>query len=67
MLGGGLQGFSVSPSPLGTNLGFELGWVWGIMVLGQDLTIILILCNLCAFKQMVLFGFLREYMYNMYV
>ena len=24
--GGGPQQFSVSPSPLGTNLGFELGW-----------------------------------------
>ena len=38
--GGGLQDFSVSPSPLETNLGFELGWiglglcqgVWGISV-----------------------------------
>ena len=25
VVGGGLQDFSVSPSPLGTNLGFELG------------------------------------------
>ena len=24
--GGGLQDFSVSPSPLWVNLGFELGW-----------------------------------------
>ena len=39
--------FSVSPSPLGTNFGFELvglgwGWalgVWGIRVWGQGLTI----------------------------
>ena len=25
--GGCLRDFSVSPSPLGTNLGFELGWI----------------------------------------
>ena len=25
-MGGGLQHFSVSPRPLGTNWGFEVGW-----------------------------------------
>ena len=28
MVVGGLEQFSVSPRPLGTNLGFELGWTW---------------------------------------
>ena len=28
LVGGGPHDFSVSPSPLGTNLGFELGWTW---------------------------------------
>ena len=44
--GGGLQDFSVSPSPLWVNLGFKLGWTglglgwdwvwrdWGLMGLG---------------------------------
>ena len=32
--GGGLQDFSVSPSPLWVNLGFKLGWDWGLMGLG---------------------------------
>ena len=27
MGGGGIQHFSVSPSPFGTNLGFKLGWI----------------------------------------
>ena len=39
---GGLQDFSVSPSPLWVNLGFKLGWTrlewvwrdWGLMGLG---------------------------------
>ena len=43
---GGLQDFSVSPSPLGPNWVFELGWtrlgsglgVLGIRFLGQGLT-----------------------------
>ena len=40
--GGGLQDFSVSPSPLRTNLGFELGWTWlglGLGGLGPGLDI----------------------------
>ena len=32
--GGGLQDFSVSPSPFGNNLGFELDWTWLGMGLG---------------------------------
>ena len=39
-MGCGLQDFSVSPSPLETNLGFELGWVLGVW--GQGLTIVLL-------------------------
>ena len=31
---GGLQDFSVSHSPLGTNWGLELGWPWGVWGLG---------------------------------
>ena len=30
VVAGGLQDFSVSPSPLGTNWGLELGWAWGV-------------------------------------
>ena len=34
-MGGGLQDFIVSPSPLWVNFGFELGWDWVLGDSGQ--------------------------------
>ena len=50
--GGGLQDFSVSPSPLGPNWFFELGWnelglslgFFGISFWGQGLTMLFRCC-----------------------
>ena len=47
MVGGGLQDFSVSPSPLGPNWVFEMGWAYGYGVYGTGLDNIQYILSYC--------------------